>query len=131
MGDIPLQQEAIPEDPERAFAWVFVGLPTANKTAPLMVGPDVMRQWSKRLWDAGFRHHPEHQTVKYFPPPASHNWIMGSAGHWDDISVPMPPEVTAPDLSHLSAQEKQIILERLQEEFAQDTPDSNFAGVIE
>lgn len=131
MSDIPLQQNSDPENPETALAWLFVGLPTANRSAPMVASPDVLALWSERLYAAGARHHPELQTVKYFPPPANHNWVMGSAGHWGPVDEPMPPEVTAPDLSHLSAQEKAVIFERLQEEFAKDELPGNFAGVIE
>lgn len=131
LGNLPLQQDADETDPRSALAWIGVGLPSANKTAPLIVAPDTLGDWSEHWWAMGVRHHPELQKIHYVPPPADHNWIMGSAGHWGPINEPMPPEVTAPDTSHLTLQEKAILLKRLQDEIGTKTIPQDFAGVIQ
>lgn len=131
MSDIPLQQDADPDDPRTALAWIAVGLPHANRTAPLIVDPGTLADWSEHWYRMGVRHHPELQEIKYFPPPASHNWAMGSAGQWGPVEEEFPPEVSAPDVSHLSLPEKQVLLQRLQEELGGDPAMTDFAGVVE
>lgn len=131
MSGLPLQHDADMADPREHIAWGLVALPHANKTAPLIVAPDVLADWSEQMYKAGFRHHPELQEIKYIPAPASHNWVMGSAGHWGPVDESIPPEVTAPDTSHLSMQEKAILLERLKEEMESESVPHNFAEVIE
>lgn len=129
--DIPLQQFANMEDPGEAAAWAFVALPNSEGSGPLLTPPSTYTKWSQRFWDAGFRHHPELQTVQYYPPAANHNWIMGSAGHWGPVGEPMSAEVTAPDISHLTQQEKIVLLQRLNDEISGTLDQSNYGGVVE
>lgn len=131
MTGIPLQQEADTDNPETALGWALVGLPFDGVSVPMVVQPKQYEEWSKQLWDIGLRFHPEHQKLKYQPPTGSElNWVMGSVGEWVPVDKPLPPEVTAPDTSHLSRAEKQIILERLTKEFEQDTTEHNYAEVV-
>lgn len=64
---IPLHEDCDPDDPYEAFVWALVGLP-GPRNSPLLVHPDVLRQWSKHLWDLGFRHYPDEQTKQFHPP---------------------------------------------------------------
>lgn len=111
---LPLQSNCDPNDPEEHVLWATVGLPGPGKNAPLTVPPQTQREWSKHLYDCGFRHHPELQKIKYVPPPDEVSWIQGFAGMWVPIDTPLPPEVTAPDISGLSAGEEQVLWEKLE-----------------
>lgn len=116
MAGIPLQATCNPDNPEEHLLWALVGMAGPTSQAPLILPVDIMRQWSKHLYAAGFRHHPEHQTIKYVPPITGNNWVIGAAGDWVDINQPLPPETTAPDTSHLTPDEKQVLLDRLTKE---------------
>lgn len=112
---IPLQSACNPDDPEEHFLWATVGLAGPTSHAPLILPVAVGRKWSNHLHDCGFRHHPELQKIKYLPPPAGTNWVVGSAGRWVDINTPLTAEQTAPDISHLSDAEQLALLAQLLE----------------
>lgn len=116
MTGIPLQPTCDPDNPEEHVLWALVGMAGPTSQAPLILPLEIMRQWSKHLYDAGFRHHPDEQQIKYIPPVHGDNWIAGAAGEWVSMDTPLPPEVTAPDVSHLSNEEKRILLERLNQD---------------
>ena len=113
MSGIPIQSGCNMDDPKEHAAWALVGLAGPQSHAPLIVPPAVIAAWSEHLYDAGFRHHPEHQAIKYVPPAPGSNWVQGAAGRWVPIDEELPPEVTAPDVSHLSDDEKRIIRDRI------------------
>lgn len=113
---IPLQHELNLEDPEEAFLWMFTGLPGMEEQAPMIVPPQILRKWSRRMWEAGARFIPEQQTIKYVPPHGQEHWLAGSGGRWVPVDEQLPPEDTAPDISHLSLGEKRELVKRLQAE---------------
>lgn len=113
---IPLQQDCNMEDPEEHFLWMLVGLPGPDEQAPMMVPPAWLRRWSKRLYDAGARFHPEEQLVKYVPPADNPHWMNGGGGKWVPVDEDLPPEVTAPSIEHLSVGEKLALVEKLKSE---------------
>lgn len=113
---IPLQSDCDPTNPEEHFLWALVGLPGPGKHAPLMIPSVGLRPMSQRLWDLGYRHHPELQTLKFVPPASETSWIAGAAGRWAPIDEVLPAEVTAPDTSGLTMEEKRVVLERLEAE---------------
>ena len=95
--DFPRFETADFEDPESHALWALAGLPHLNG-APLGMPIFMLKAISKRLWDAGFRHHPELRTIKYRPPHAGHGVSMFlAAGEWVPIDAPDEgePEVTA------------------------------------
>lgn len=113
---IPLQQDLNMSDPEEMFLWMLVGMPGMEEQAPLMMPPQILRKVSKRLYDAGARWHPEEQTIKYVPPAGQEHWLAGSGGRWVPIDEKLPPEDTAPDISHLSLGEKRELVKKLHAE---------------
>ena len=120
MAGVPLQPTCDPNDPEEHALWALVGMAGPTSQAPLILPVEIMRQWSKHLYLAGFRHHPDEQQIKYVPPVQGDNWIIGSAGKWVDMDTPLPPEVTAPDTSHLTMEEKQVLMQRLNKELGNE-----------
>ena len=95
--DFPTQEVADPTDPADFAVWVFAGMPHM-KGAPLGMPVWYLRELSKRLWDAGFRHHPELQTIKYRRPHAGQGvGMLTAAGEWVPIDEPDPTEQDAAD----------------------------------
>ncbi|MEU4648153.1 MULTISPECIES: phage gene 29 protein family protein [Nocardia] len=111
---IPQQHECDPNNPEEAISWAFVGLP-GPKNAPMIVHPMVLKQWSKHLWDLGFRHHPDEQTKEYHPPIRGHHHWLNSAGTWVEKGTPQPARITAPDVGMLTQQERADLVSQLRE----------------
>lgn len=128
---LPIQSSCNTEDPEEHALWALVALPGVGETAPMAVPEHITRKWSKRLWDCGFRFHPELQTIKYVPPGANTDWVSGVGGRWTDIHEELPAEVTAPDTSHLSLGEKQVLLQRLSAELAERAPENKNTATVE
>ncbi|MBF6449033.1 MULTISPECIES: phage gene 29 protein family protein [Nocardia] len=111
---IPTYDDCDPNNPHEAFTWALVGLP-GPRNAPLMVHPDVLRQWSKHLWDLGFRHDPQAQTKEYHHPARGvTHWLNGS-GRWVPAGTPAPAEVSAPDMAQLTADERAHVVQQLRE----------------
>lgn len=82
MSGVPLQQECNPDDPEEHLLWSYTKLPLKLVDgAYLVTMPEVLRKWSKQQYDAGFRHHPELQTIEFVPPPGGIT-MYGPPGEW-------------------------------------------------
>lgn len=113
MNDIPLQADANMLDPAEHLTWALVALPGPGGDAPLVVPPAALANWSAHLYRCGFRHHPEHQEIKYVPPQLGGDWMQAPGGRWVPIDEELPPEVTAPDVSALSVEEKRVLFEAL------------------
>lgn len=82
MSGVPLQHECDPNNPEEHLLWSYTKLPM--KVAPgvyLVTQVPALRKWSQQQWDAGFRHHPELQTIEFVPPPGGVT-MYGVPGEW-------------------------------------------------
>lgn len=111
---IPMYEDCNQDNPREAFTWALVGLP-GPRNAPLMVHPDVLRNWSKHLWDLGFRHDPTQQTKEFHPPARGvTHWLNGS-GQWLPTGTPRAPQVSAPDMSQLTPHERAHVVQQLRE----------------
>lgn len=86
MSGVPLQHDCDPTKPEEHLLWTYVQLPLGKTAgvAPLITHPEVLKEWSKRQYQAGMRHHPELQTHKYVPPAMGHS-AFGAPGVWEPI----------------------------------------------
>ncbi|MFE3984781.1 DUF2744 domain-containing protein [Nocardia tengchongensis] len=109
---IPLYQNCDQSKPEEAFIWALVGLP-GQQRAPLVVHPDVLRKWSKHLWELGVRHYPDLQTKEYHHPARGAGQWMNGAGQWQPTGTPMPAHSTAPNMAELTAHERARMIEQL------------------
>lgn len=110
---IPLQEHQDPDNPEEHFLWALVGLPGPRGAAMLM-SPKILRKWSEHLWNAGFRHMPEHQTHEYHPPArGEQHWLNGS-GRWVERgTVERAKRITAPDITHFTPEERRNLVNQL------------------
>lgn len=111
---LPLQHECDPDDPEEAFVWALIGLP-GPQNGPLLVPPQVLGKWSKHLWDLGFRHQSQLQTLEYHPAARGGEHWLGQAGHWVPLGTPMPPEITVPAVADFTPAERRDLVRQLQE----------------
>lgn len=68
-------------DPAQHVLWALVNV-GSRIGAPLLMPRKVMEDWSRHLYDAGFRHHPELQTIWYQPPTDDATIWNGIAGTW-------------------------------------------------
>lgn len=116
MTDIPLQVDCDPDDPEEMALWALICLPGLESQAAMLMPPQTLQGWSRRLHELGFRHHPELQTLKYVPPQGGEHWLDSASGRWVPIDQALPPEVTAPDTSHLSDAELRVLGARLKDQ---------------
>lgn len=111
---LPLQHECDPDNPTEAFVWALVGLP-GPRNGPLLVPPQVLGQWSERLWDLGFRHDPELQTLEYQPASRDGEHWLGQAGSWVPVGTPPPLEMTVPAVVDMSVEERRHLVQQLRE----------------
>lgn len=85
--DFPTFENCDPKDPENFAVPALVGLPGMNG-APLPMMVKMLRRISRRLWDCGFRYHPELRTIKYRKPRTGEpNWLQ-NPGTWVPIDEP-------------------------------------------
>lgn len=131
MANFPLQSAADPTDPVQHVSWALVGLAGPTSHAPLVLPQAVLDKWAKHLYDCGFRHNPELQKIKYIPPAKDTNWVLGAAGEWVPIEQELTPEQSAPDISHLTFDEKAVLFAELARELVAEQPGDapDMAGV--
>lgn len=89
---VPLQHECDGGNPRQAFVWALRDLPGPKGNGTTLPFPTPMLEhWSEHLWNLGFRHCPEHQTLQYQQAPeGGSHWL--NPGDW----VPVTTEVAAP-----------------------------------
>ncbi|MCK2200174.1 phage gene 29 protein family protein [Corynebacterium callunae] len=116
MSGIPLQQDCDLSDPEEMFLWMFTALPGMEEQAPMLVPPAWGRKWSKRMFDAGSRFHPEEQTIKYIPPAQGSSILYAGSGRWVPLGEPLTELEATPVIDHLTRFEKRALVKKLQAE---------------
>lgn len=120
--DFPTVDNCDPSNPDEFAVWALVGLPNQNG-APLPLPVKILRLVSRRLWDLGFRYHPELRTLKYRKPRAGEaNWLS-SPGTWVPIDDPDPDEVSPEDVAKkLSPEQKAALRKRFGLDESPPTP---------
>lgn len=121
-----LQHECDMSNPEEHFLWSYVSLElTHGHSVPLLTKPEILRKWSKRQYQAGYRHDPALQEIEYVPPAMGHS-PFGAAGTWVDTAKAV--ELKA---KNQAIQDEQLKVMR--EQVAQMMPDvvSRFDGMSE
>ncbi|WP_019932352.1 DUF2744 domain-containing protein [Nocardia sp. BMG111209] len=111
---IPLHEHCDQDEPEEAFVWALIGLP-GPRNSPLLVHPHTLGEWSKHLWDLGFRHAPDDQAKEYHPPARGHrHWLNGS-GQWLPQGAPRATLPGLPDVTELTADERAHLVRQLRD----------------
>ncbi|AVP71349.1 phage gene 29 protein family protein [Prescottella equi] len=89
---VPLQHECDGSDPRKAFVWALRDLPgPKGRSASLPFPTPMLELWSEHLWNLGFRHHHDEQTLQYQPGlEGGQHWL--NPGDW----VPTESEVITP-----------------------------------
>jgi hypothetical protein len=66
------------DDPTQHFAWAIGAMPSHQAGGmPVPIPPKIVPDWSKFLYDLGFRHHPEEQTLFPITGEQTHMaWLM-------------------------------------------------------
>lgn len=125
---LPLQSNCDPNDPDEFAAWAFTGM-LGPGNAPAIFPPAITAKMSRRLWDLGYRHHPELQTVEYVVTGHPQDFISANVGKDVPITDGKKDANTeaarpaAPDTSNLTAAEKRALYEELREQMF-PTPDA-------
>ncbi|AYR02504.1 minor tail protein [Gordonia phage Ailee] len=85
--EFPTFDNCDPDDPDNFAVPALVGLPGMTG-APLPMMVKMLRKVSRRLWDCGFRYHPELRTIRYKKPLVGEpNWLQ-NPGTWVPIDAP-------------------------------------------
>ena len=112
---IPLQRDADMGDPRQHVLWALVGM----GDAPLLMPLPIMAEWSEHIFNAGFRHHPELQTVYYSPPGEDASFYSSMSGEWIKSESPgVPPDEVNDDeidrlIAGLDERMKAVLREKL------------------
>lgn len=111
---IPSQEEADMNVPEEHFLWALRNLPTIAGVGAI-THPGFLRAWSKHLWDAGFRHDPEKQTIKFQPAFRGPGHTYNNAARWVGVDTPDPEPFKVPNIRQMTDQENYALLYQLHE----------------
>lgn len=143
-GNLPLQADHNPNDPEEHAVWALRNLPTIAGVGAI-THSGFLRQWSKHLWKAGFRHTdwlrnladedgnihvsklPE-QEIKFMPAFRGPTHTYNNAAQWVGKDAPEPKPFVVPNVARMTQQEQYALLYqleqagvRLPEQFKRDT----------
>ena len=129
---IPTQAEHNPNDPEQHVLWALRNLPTIAGVGAI-THPAFLKQWSKHLWQAGFRHTdwiraladedgnihvsklPE-QTIKFQPAFRGPGHNYNNAARWAKMDTPDPEPFKIPNIENMTDQEKYALLYQLDQQ---------------
>lgn len=104
------QRKADMSDPEQHFGWAMSLFPVREDGTPMILPVLVLPIISKHLWDCGFRHHPELQTIRQ---QSSDDVALSQAGvRWVSCDG-APDPVPSVDLSNLSDAEAAAVQDAL------------------
>ncbi|GAA5081579.1 phage gene 29 protein family protein [Nocardia iowensis] len=106
---IPSQDNCDADSPEEHALWALIHLPNVGG-APMVTHPDILRGWSKHLYELGFRHHPELQVKKFQKPAAGPQSQWNASTAWVPIDAPAPDTRVIPDIGSLTAAENAAMI---------------------
>lgn len=105
------QESCDPNDPRQHVLWGLMFLPNVGG-APTVTHPDILKDWSERLYKLGFRHHPELQELKFVEPKRGGQTNYNASGGWVPIDTPEQPKLVIPDISKLTPEENELMLQQ-------------------
>lgn len=101
------------DDPREFALWALAGLLKDSRGDIMIVSEESLRDGCEILAKAGFRHHPEFQTIKRATPAGadSVHWLGAGAFPWVSINTPEPEaaESTTTDLDLDALSGEQLI----------------------
>lgn len=109
--DFPTFDNCSADDPDMFAVPALVGLPGMNG-APLPMMVKMLRRISRRLWDCGFRYHPELRTIKYRKPRVGQPHWLSNPGTWVPIGEPDEEETPEQVAKNLSPEQKAALRKR-------------------
>lgn len=129
---IPSQHEADPHNPEEHFVWAMRNMPTFAGIGAV-THPGFLRQWSKHLWECGFRHRDyleeladDNGIIRVDQLPKQHIELQGAfrgpshiynnAARWVPVGAAQPPPTRLPDVRQMTDQEKHVMLRQFEQE---------------
>lgn len=103
------------DDPEEHFLWALRNMPSFAGSG-VITHSGFLRTWSKHLWEAGFRHHPDKQQIKFQEAFRGPHHTYNNAARWVPMDAPAPEPVYLPDVSKLTIQEQHVLAYQLEQE---------------
>lgn len=126
---IPTQDEADMGNPEEHLVWALRNMPALAGTG-MVTHPGFLREWSKHLWECGFRHtdylasladedgniHVSQlpkQTIKFQQAMRGPSHIYNNAARWVGKDTPDPKPMRLQDVTKLTIQEQHVMAKQL------------------
>lgn len=129
---MPSQEECNHGDPAEHFLWALRSMP-AFAGSGVITHSGFLRNWSRHLWDAGFRHRDylesladEHgnihvsklpeQTIRFQEAFRGPHHTYNNAARWVRKGDPDPEPVVIPNIQAMTAQEKYALAYQLKQD---------------
>lgn len=112
---LPNQDEANMGDPEEHLLWALRNMP-AFAGSGVITHPGFLRQWSKHLYDAGFRHHPDEQKIFFREAFRGPHHIYNNAARWVSKEDLEPVPYKLPNVAEMTLQEKYALAYMLKQQ---------------
>lgn len=111
---LPTQDQCDMSKPDEHFLWALLNIGDSIG-APLLVPEPILREWSRHLYAAGFRHDEDQQRVWYESPRDGVSVFDAAAGgRWVDHPPGQPDVQQVVDA--LSDDDKRALREALKED---------------
>lgn len=109
---LPVQSNCDMSKPDEMALWALINIGDSIG-APLLVPEPILREWSRHLYMAGFRHCDDKQRIWYHPPTGADSVFSGAGGAWKDT----PPSDDDLDkvLDSMSESDREALRKRLEE----------------
>lgn len=114
MSTYPQAGDYDPSQPWTSLEHLFVWLPVKD-SVPMVVQPDIRKEWAKLFWDLGVRWHKDLQTKKIQPPFRADAAAVNPSAMVVDVNAPDVPAPILPDPGEYSAAEVEVFKQRLRE----------------
>lgn len=125
---LPEQKNVNWKDPQEHFAWAMRAMPVFAG-AGMVTHPGFIRAWSEHLWNCGFAHRDylesladengmihvsklPKQTIRFDPAMRGPRHGYNNAARWVPVNAPYPEPVRLPDISQLTIQENEAMLDQ-------------------
>lgn len=104
------QDRCDPNNPEEFALWAILNFEWNDQ--PFNMAVAIAKALSTHLKKCGFEHNPDLQEIKYQRPYRGQQTTFNGAGQWVPMETPDPLPVTLPDVSALTLEEQQVLLDQ-------------------